>query len=53
MNEIIADEKDLNDKNCSNDLKYQNPLFLMKELISGKQNKNGKLLNNINNGLID
>ena len=32
---------------------YQNPLFLVKYLISAKQDKNEKLVNNINNGLID
>ena len=37
----------------SNYLKYQNPSFLGKDLISAKQIKNEKLVNNINNGLID
>ena len=32
---------------------YRNPLLLIKDLISAKQNKNEKLVNNINNGLID
>ena len=50
MNEIIADEKDINNENI---FKYQNPSFLVKDLISAKQNKNEKLVNNINNGLID
>ena len=33
--------------------KYQNPSFLAKDLIRAKQAKNGQLLNNINDGLID
>ena len=33
--------------------KYQNPSFLVKDLISAKQNKNDNLVNNINNGFID
>ena len=33
--------------------KYQNPPFLVKDLIRDKHNKNEKLVNNINNGLID
>ena len=32
---------------------YQNPLFLVKTLISTKQDKNEKLVNNINDRLID
>ena len=32
---------------------YQNPLFLVKDLISAKQDKNEKIVNNINDGLID
>ena len=35
------------------DLKYQIPLLLLKELISAKQVKNEKLVNDINDGLID
>ena len=53
MNEIIADENDINNKMFSNHFKYLNPLFLAKDLISAEQNKNEKLVNNINNGLID
>ena len=33
--------------------KYQNSSFLVKDLISSKQNKNEKLVNNINNWMID
>ena len=50
MNEIIADEKDKNNEIFSNYFKYRNPWFLVKDLISAKQNKNKKLVNNINNG---
>ena len=53
INEIIADEKDINNGIFSNYFKYQKPSFLVKDLINAKQNKNEKLVNNINNGLID
>ena len=53
MNEIIANEKDINNETFSNCFKYQNPSFLVKDLIIAKKNKNEKLVNNINNGLID
>ena len=53
MNEIIADEKNANKEIFSNYFKYQNPSFLVKDLISAKKNKNEKLLNIINNRLID
>ena len=53
MNEIIADEKDKNSEIFSNYFKYRNPWFLVKDVISAKQNKNKKLVNNINNGSID
>ena len=53
MNEIIADGKDKNNEIFSNYFKYRNPWFLGKDLISAKQNKNKKLVNNINNGSID
>ena len=53
MNEVIAEGKDINNEMFSNYLEYQNPSFLGKDLISAKQNKNEKLVNNINNGLID
>ena len=36
-----------------NFFKYENPLFLVKDLISAKQDKNEELVNNINDGLID
>ena len=53
MNEIIADEKDTNNEIFLNYFKYQNPSFLVNDLISAKQNKNEKLVNNANKGLID
>ena len=53
MNEIIADEKDINNEIFSYSFKYQNPPFLVKDLISAAQKKNEKLVNKINNGLID
>ena len=53
MNEIIAGEKDINDKIFWNYFKYQNPLFLAKDLIRTSQAKNEQLVNNVNDGLID
>ena len=53
MNEIIADEKDMNNKIFLSYFKYQNPSFSVKGSISAKQNKNEKTVNNVNNGLID
>ena len=53
INEIIADEKDINDKIYWNYFKYQNPLFLVKDLIRAKHDKNVELINNVNGGLID
>ena len=48
MNEIIADGKVINDEIFWNYCKYQNPLFLAKDLIRAKQVKNQQLKNNIN-----
>ena len=53
MDEIIADEKDINDDIFWNYFKYQNPLFLAKDLIRATNAENKKLVNNINDGLID
>ena len=53
MNEVIADEKDVNDETFWSYLKCQNPLYLAKDLIRAKHAKNEQLLNNINNELID
>ena len=36
-----------------NNFKYQNPLFLAKDLIRATNAENKKLVNNINDGLID
>ena len=40
MNEIIANEKDMNDEIIWNYFKYQNPPFLAKDLIRANQVKN-------------
>ena len=48
MNQIIADEKDINDEIFRNYFKYQNSLLLAKDLIRVKQSKNQQLINNIN-----
>ena len=53
MNEIITDEKDINEEIILNCFKCQNPLFLVKYLIRAKHHKNEKLVNNIKNGLVD
>ena len=53
MNEIIANEKDINDEICWNHCKYQNPLFLAKDLIRATQAKNQQLVKNVDDGLID
>ena len=53
MNEIIADEKYINNEIFSNYFKCQNPSLLVRDLIRAKKNKNEKLVDNINNGLID
>ena len=52
MNEIIADKKDVNNEIFFNQFKYQNPLFLLKDSITGKQGKNEKIVININDELI-
>ena len=39
MNTIIADEKDINNEILINYFNYHNPLFLVKDLISAKQDK--------------
>ena len=43
MNEIIADEKNINNEIFLDYFKYQNPQFYVKDIISAKQNKNKKL----------
>ena len=53
MNKIIADETDIDIEIFLSYFKYQNLSFLVKDLISDKQNKNEKLVSNINNGLTD
>ena len=52
MNEIIADKKGINVELFFNYFKYQNTLFLVKYLISAKQDMYEKLVNNINDVLI-
>ena len=53
MKQIIDDEKDINDEIFLIYFKYQSPLLLLKDLISTKQDKNQKSVNDINDGLID
>ena len=44
----MASEKDINDQTFWNYFKYHNLLFSVKDLIRPKQDKNEKLVNNIN-----
>ena len=54
MNEITANKKKyVNDEIFWSYFKYQNPPFLVKDLIRATQAKNEQLVNNINYGLID
>ena len=53
INEIIADEKGLNNETFLDCFKYQNASFLIKNIISTKESKNQKIVNTINKGLID
>ena len=54
MNEVIDDEKDINDEIFWNCFKYQNPSFLAKDQqIRAKKAKNEQLVNNIDDELID
>ena len=53
MNGIITDKKATDNEIFLNFFKYLNLLFLVKDLISTKIDKNEKLVNNINAGFID
>ena len=53
MNEIIFNEKDINDEIFWNYSKYQNPSVLEKYLFKVTQAKNKNLVNNVDNELID
>ena len=55
LNEIIANEKDINNEIFWDYFKYQNPSFFAKDLIRVTQAKakNEQLVNNVNDGLID
>ena len=53
MNEIIVDQKGINNEIFLNYCKHQNQLLLVKNLVDANQIKNEKLVNNVNNGLID
>ena len=53
MNEIMANEKDINDEIFWNYCKYQHPSFLAKDLLIATQAKNEHLVNNVNDELID
>ena len=53
MKDIIVEEKDINNDVFINYFNYQNRVFLVKDLISAKEDKNQKIVSNINDGLID
>ena len=53
MNKVTADKKDINNEIFINYFNYQGTLFLVKDLISAKQDKNQKIVSNVNDGLID
>ena len=53
MNKIIAYEEDINNEIFINYFNYQNPLRLVKDLSSTKQDKNEKIVSNNNDRLID
>ena len=53
MNEIIFNEKDINDEIFWNYSKYENPSVWEKYLFKVTQAKNKDLVNNVNNELID
>ena len=53
MNEVMTDEKDIDDEIFWNYFKNQIPSILAKDLIRANQVKNEQLVNNINGGLID
>ena len=48
MNEIIDDERVINNEMFLSYFNYQNPSLLVKDLIRAKQNKNQKSVNSIN-----
>ena len=53
MNKATAGKKDINNEIFMNYFNYQHTLFLVKDLISAKQDKNQKIVSNVNDGLID
>ena len=53
INEAIADEKGINNEIFLEYFKYQNTSLLVNDLISAKQNKTEKIVNNINKELTD
>ena len=52
MNEIIAEEKDINDETFWNYFRYENISFLAKDLIRARLDKNEQFVNNSNDRLI-
>ena len=48
MNKVTADKKDINNQIFINYFNYQHTLFLVNDLISAKQDKNQKIVSNIN-----
>ena len=48
-----TNERNINDEIFWNNFKYQNPLFLAKDLIRANEAKNKQLVKNINNGFVN
>ena len=52
-NKIIHDEENINTEIFSKYFKFQSSTFSLKELYYGDKTENKKLLNNVNNALIE
>ena len=53
QNEIENEEKNINEQIFNEFFNYQYPSFSVKDLYEGNQNKNAKIVKNINESLIN
>ena len=53
MRKIIRDESNINNEILFEYFKYQNPSYLLKDLYYADKTENKKIVNNVNNALID
>ena len=53
QNEIENEEKNINEQIFTEFFNYQYPSFSVKDLYEGNQNKNAKIVKNINESLIN